>query len=72
MTGLITDYFCQKLKAYGFPDRALSLLQSYLCKRLPKSVINSFFNSWNDVITEFTLQLTFTYSMPTIETLKKV
>ena len=69
MTGLITDYFCQKLKAYGFPDQALSLLQSYLCKRLPKSVINRI---WNDVITEFTLQLTFTYSMPTMETLKKV
>ena len=40
-----------KLKAYGFSNQVLSLLQSYLCSRFRRSIINSYFSSWNDVIT---------------------
>ena len=40
-----------KLKAYGFSNQALSLLQSYLCIRFQRSVINGFFSSQNEVIT---------------------
>ena len=40
-----------KLKAYGFSNQALSLLQSYLCNRFQRSIINSSFSSWNKAIT---------------------
>ena len=40
-----------KLKAYGFSNQALSLLQSYLCNRFQRSIINGSFSSWNEVIT---------------------
>ena len=40
-----------KLKAYGFSNQALSLLQSYLCNRFQRSIINGSFSSWNAVIT---------------------
>ena len=40
-----------KLKAYGFSNQALSLLQSYLCNRFQRSIINASFSSWNMVIT---------------------
>ena len=40
-----------KLKAYGFSNQALSLLQSYLCKSLQRSIINGSFSSSNEVIT---------------------
>ena len=40
-----------ELKAYGFSDQALSLLQSYLCSRFQRSIINSSFSSWNEVTT---------------------
>ena len=40
-----------KLKAYGFSNEALSLLQSYLCNRFQRSTINGSFSSWNEVIT---------------------
>ena len=40
-----------KLEAYGFSNQALSLLQSYLCNKFQKSIINSSFSSWNGVIT---------------------
>ena len=40
-----------KLKAYGFSDQAFSLLQSYLCNRFQRSIINGYFSSWNEVIT---------------------
>ena len=39
-----------KLKTYGFPDQALSLLQSYPCNRIQRSIINGSFSSWNEVI----------------------
>ena len=39
-----------KLKAYDFPNQALSLLQSYLHKRFQRSIINGSFSSWNAVI----------------------
>ena len=39
-----------KLKAYDFPNQALSLLQSYLRKRFQRSIINGSFSSWNEVI----------------------
>ena len=39
------------LKAYCFSDQALSLLQSYLCNRFQRSIINGCFSSWNEVIT---------------------
>ena len=39
-----------KLTTYGFPDQALSLLQSYLCNRIQRSIINGSFSSWNEVI----------------------
>ena len=39
-----------KLKAYGFSNQALRLLQSYLCNRFQRSIINGFFSSWNEVI----------------------
>ena len=39
------------LKAYGFSDQALSLLQSYRCNRFQGSIINASFSSWNEVIT---------------------
>ena len=32
-----------KLKAYGFSDKALSLLQSYICSRFLRGIINGFF-----------------------------
>ena len=40
-----------KLKAYGFSNQALRLLQSYLCSRFQRSIINGSFRSWNEVIT---------------------
>ena len=40
-----------KLKAYGFSNQALSLLQSYLCNSFQRSIINSSFSSSNEVIT---------------------
>ena len=40
-----------KLKAYGFPDQNLNLLQSYFCSRFQRSIINGSFSSWNEVIT---------------------
>ena len=40
-----------KLKAYGFFNQALRLLQSYLCNRFQRSIINDSFSSWNEVIT---------------------
>ena len=40
-----------KLKAYGFSNQALSLLQNYLCNRFQRSMINGPFSSWNEVIT---------------------
>ena len=40
-----------KLKAYGFSNQALSLLQSYLCNRFQRSISNGSFSSWNEVIT---------------------
>ena len=40
-----------KLKAYGFSNQALRLLQSYLCNRFQRSIINGSFSSWNEVIT---------------------
>ena len=41
-----------KLKVYGFSNQALRLLQSYLCNRFQRSIINGSFSSWNEVITE--------------------
>ena len=40
-----------KLKAYGFSNQALCLLQSYLCNRFQRSIINGSFSSWNEEIT---------------------
>ena len=40
-----------KLKAYGFSNQALSLLQSYFCNRFQRSIINVSFCNWNEVIT---------------------
>ena len=40
-----------KLKAYGFSNQALSLLQSYLYKSFQRSIINGSFSSWDEVIT---------------------
>ena len=40
-----------KLKAYGFSNQALSLLQSYLYNRIQRSIFNGSFSSWNEVIT---------------------
>ena len=40
-----------KLKAYGFSDQALSLLQSYICNRFQGGRINGSFSSWNEVNT---------------------
>ena len=40
-----------KLKAYGFSNQALRFLQSYLCNRFQRSIINGSFSSWNEVIT---------------------
>ena len=40
-----------KLKAHSFSNQALSLLQSYLCNRFQRSIINGSFSSWNEVIT---------------------
>ena len=40
-----------KLKAYGFSDQVLGLLQSYLCNWFQGSLIKSCFSSWNEVIT---------------------
>ena len=40
-----------KLKAYGFSNQALRLLQSYLCNRFQRSIINGSFSSWSEVIT---------------------
>ena len=39
-----------KLKTYGFPDQALSLLQSYLCNRIQRNITNGSFSSWNQMI----------------------
>ena len=41
-----------ELKPYGFSNQALSLLQSYLCNRFQRSIINDSFRSWNELITE--------------------
>ena len=40
-----------KLKAHGFSNQALRLLQSYLCSRFQRSIINGSFSTWNEVIT---------------------
>ena len=40
-----------KLKANGFSNQALSLLQSYIYNRFQRSVINSSCSSWNGVTT---------------------
>ena len=40
----------EKLKAYGSSDHVLSLLQSYVCNRFQRSIINDYFCSWNEVI----------------------
>ena len=40
-----------KLKAYGFSNQALHLLQSYLYNRFQRSIINGSFSSCNEVIT---------------------
>ena len=40
-----------KLKAYGFSNQALSLLQSYLYSRFHRGTINGSFSSLNEVIT---------------------
>ena len=40
-----------KQKAYGFSNKALSLLQSYLCSRFERSIIKGSFSSWNELIT---------------------
>ena len=40
-----------KLKAYGFSNQALRSLQSYLCNRFQRSIINGSFSSWNEVMT---------------------
>ena len=39
-------------KAYGFSNQALSLIQSYLCSRFQRSIINGSFSNWNQAITE--------------------
>lgn len=39
-----------KLKAYGFFDQVLSLLQIYLYNRFQRSIINSSFSNWNKMI----------------------
>ena len=39
-----------KLKANGFSNQALSLLQSFLSNRFQGSIINGSFSSWNEVI----------------------
>ena len=39
-----------KLKAYGFPDQALSLLQSYQYNIFQRSIISASFSSWNEAI----------------------
>ena len=41
----------KKVKAYGFSDQALSLLQSSLCNIFQRSTINVSFSSWNEVVT---------------------
>ena len=43
-----------KLKAYGFSNQALRLLQSYLCSRFQRSIINGSFSGQNEVITVIT------------------
>ena len=40
-----------KLKANGFSNQALSLLQSYICNRFQRSVISSSCSSCNEVTT---------------------
>ena len=40
-----------KLKAHGFSNQALSLLQRYLCNRFQRSIINVSFSNWDEVIT---------------------
>ena len=40
-----------KLKAYGFSNQALRLLQSFLCNIFQRSIINGSFSSWNEMIT---------------------
>ena len=40
-----------KIKGYGFSNQALSLLQSYLCNRFQRRIINGSFSSRNEVIT---------------------
>ena len=39
------------LKAYGFSNQILRLLQGYLCNRYQRSITNGSFSSWNEVIT---------------------
>ena len=40
-----------KLKAYGFSNQVLTLLQSYLCSTFQRNIINGSLSSWNEVIT---------------------
>ena len=42
-----------KLKSYGLSNQALSLLQSYLCNRFQRSIINGSFSSWNGLSQEY-------------------
>ena len=51
MARAITKHQLAKLKAYGFSNQALSVLQSYICDRFQRSITNGSFNSWNEVIT---------------------
>ena len=40
-----------KLKAYGFSNQVLTLLQSYLYSTFQRNIINGSLSSWNEVIT---------------------
>ena len=42
---LANSLLLAKLKVYGFSNQDLSLLQSYLCKRFHRSIINGSFSS---------------------------
>ena len=46
------SFLQSKLKAFGFSDQTLSLLQKCLCNRFQRSIINGSSSSWNEVITE--------------------
>ena len=46
----INNLLSAKLKAYGFSEETLSLLQSLLCNRFQITLINSSFSRKNEVI----------------------